>query len=288
MDFIKDLRKIAETILDHYGLICSATEDIEVILRRWVNMQLKLITPVPRKVFCSPKIQSISLQPNEKQSLDVIKTKLENGADVNGYMSKNIFQEDHTDYLFSDWGIYHFHLNIEQDPTNPYFIKRSDNLLFLMLRKESAYLIDVRVHDEDYVFAQKELLKIVHDTWPEIIELYRLKGIFIEKEYSNEEVHELRKAGVMIIQKIGNDSYVPPGGGITTAATAVNVTTQTDWLLEITRNAENWAKNNTQTLLQEIQKLNPHQTTMDLHLDLNDNGYFVVDLISKIAWKIKG
>lgn len=288
MDFIKDLRTIAEVLLDHYGLDHLATEDAIDVIRRWVNVHLKLIKTLPRKVFVAPNVDPQALNVPIQQALRAIEMKFVNGADVNGHLSKSIFKEDYTDYLYYDWGIHHLHLSTTQDPTNPFFTQRSDKLLFVTLNDSSVYFIDVRDHDEDYVFAQKALLKVIHDNWPEVVAPYRLKGLDIEQDISNpEDIHKLRKAGVTIIYKVGDAIYAPAGGGITTAATSVKVTTESDKLVRMAREAQQWASENSADLLRDINSVYPKQDQLDLHLDLNDKGFFVVDMTSKVGWQVK-
>lgn len=288
MDFTKDLRAIAEVLLDYYGLSHTAKEDATAVVRRWVNIQLKLIRPIPREVFLSPKIQPTTYDAPIQQVLQVIEKKFLDGVDVNSHLSKRIFKEDYTDYLLSDWEIYHLHLSLNKDTRDPYFAKRSDKLLFVMLNDSNVYFIDVRDHDEDYVFAQKELLQAVHDNWPEILAPYRLKGIFVEQDITDpEEIHKLRKVGVTIIHKVCDALYAPAGGGITTASTAIRATTESDKLFRMARSAEEWARTNGKTILKEIQAVYPKQDKLELHLDLNDKGFFVVDTISKVGWEIK-
>ncbi len=283
MNFLQDLRAIAETALDHYGLTHSSTEDMTTILHKWTNVQLKLINPTPRKVFVSNKLRTSTLEPTIKSLINLIEKKFVNGINVNAHLSTRIFKEDYTDYLFSDWGIYHLHLNVAPDPDNPKFVKRSPKLLFLMLKGQNVYFIDVRDHNENHVFAQKELLQIVHDNWPEIIARYQLRGISVVRgsEINDpEEIQTLRKAGVTIIQTIGDVVYAPPGGGITTASTSAKVVEELDRLLHIVHNAEGWVKDNEQTFLQKVKELHPHQDILDLRLTISDKGLCIIDTIS--------
>lgn len=288
MNFIGDLRIIAELLLNHYGLSHTAGEDTIDVIRRWVNVQLKLIRPVPRKVFKSHNIQPRTYDATIQQALQSIETKFTNGVDVNGHLSKSIFKDDYTDFLFSDWAVYHLHLSMSPDPENPHFMERSDRLLFVTLNENSVYFIDVREHDEDYVFAQKALLQTIHDNWPEVIEPYRLKGIQIKQDITDPEtIHKLRKGGVTVIYRVGDGVYAPAGGGVTTAATSGRVTVESGRLVRMARHAERWATDNSASLLHDIQTVHANQKDLDLHLDLNDNGFFVVEMISKIGWEVK-
>ena len=284
MDFQKDLREIAENMLDYYGLKHTPPETTEDKLHRWLNTQFKLIEPLPRKLFFSKKIQNHSLPADLIDGYDLVKAKLTNGVDVNGHLSKSIFYNDKPDYLFYDWGIYHLHLSKEQDSKNRFFLKRTDELLFLYLNKANAYLIDIRPHNEDYVFAQKELLQIIHEEWIEVLEPFKLKGMMVAQEINNaEDIHKLRDAGVLVVHKVGNDSYMPMGGGLSTAATSINVTTESDRLTIMARNAEKWINENIIDVKRQINLVKPEIVDFDFKLLMNDKGFFIYEINSKIA-----
>ncbi|MFI5252490.1 MAG: hypothetical protein ACHQQQ_08695 [Bacteroidota bacterium] len=288
MDFVNDLRKIAENELDYYGLTHSPIENFITVLKRWINLRLMLIKPVPRKVFISRELQSnTSLSTQEQLYLEAVNDKFVRGIDINRHLSTRVFRKDYPDYLFIDWGIHHLHLNTIADLKDPTFIKRSEKLLFVMVNGTKVFFIDVRSHTERYVFAQKALLQIIHVNWPEIIRRYRINAISVEKEFSAKETHEMRKAGCMITHKMGDAVYISPGGGVTSAATSVRVVDHSDRLISVARDTEKWANDSHRTILEQVQKVDQNQTKVDLHLDLNEKGFFVVDVISKTGWNIK-
>jgi hypothetical protein len=95
--------------------------------------------------------------------------------------------------------VYHLHLGTEIDPKTQ-FIKRTDDLLFLRVDDENAYLIGIYPHSKSWT--RQEFVKIIHQNWPESIARNRLKGI-VGLDYGNgadsitdEEYARLRKAGV--------------------------------------------------------------------------------------------
>jgi hypothetical protein len=246
MDFVLDLKTIALDVLISYGVDYSKAKSDREIVEMFVNVQLKLIRPIPRKVLKSKTLLSRSLSDDTNNVLTAIEKKFQEGEDVNPHLSKNVFKGKHIDYLFADWRIYHLHLNTVADGS--YFVERSQDVLFLTIFKDVVYFIDVRPHGpngEKHVFAQKELLQIINDEWPQVLEP-KLKGVIgLEREVNDPaEISALRKAGINTLHGINGSFYAPMGGGITSARTAVNVTRETDNLYDLARDATEFVKNN--------------------------------------------
>lgn len=282
MNFYKDLTRIAKNNLDRYDVNYADLSDDRRIVERWINVQLKLIKAAPRNVIKSTKIAAKQNDTNIRDALTIIETKFKNGADVNPHLSKRIFRKDYTDCLFSDWGIYHLHLSTTID--GKYFMKGSDWLLFAIIDRQDVYFVDIRPHDEQYVFAQKELLKIIHDEWPHILEPYRLRGITAgSAEVNNpEEIDKLRKGGVCVIQFIEDRCYAPMGGGITTAGTSGKVTIEVDNLYRMAKNAMKFVENHKQEFIAKIASaLGQVPAAIDFHLELTEIGFIVVEANSK-------
>lgn len=231
MNFENDLVEIAKLTLDSYEINHDDLSKDYNIVWRWLNVELKLIPPQIRNVLLSDKIQVSQFLKTYQKILDEIVRKFKSGEDVNKYLSKGIFKEDYTDFLFFDWGIYHMHLG-EEDPKD-YFVKRAAHLLFIAIENKNVYFIDILPHNESYVFDQKKILEILCDNWPDRLDKYKINAIDVQPVIdAPEDIHMLRKAGISVAQKIGNNIYLPRGGGITSAGTGINVTIFTDKLFK--------------------------------------------------------
>jgi hypothetical protein len=281
MDFLADLMEIAKGGLDHYDVDYSDLSNDRDIVERFTSVQLKLVQPVPRAVKKSSKILSRSLLPNARLALNLIETNCVAGHDINPYLSRKIFfPPDSTDYLLADWGIYHLHLSHTFDSKGKYFMARSDYLLFAVFTESEAYFIDIRPHKETYVFAQKELLKMLHVEWPHILRPYRLSGVIgLEREIDDaDEIHALRKAGVTVLQKVGDAVYAPKGGGITTGKTPLRVTQAVIGLYNRIKNAMAYFEANKDSIAAHIaQATGPTVAAPDFHLALQEEGFCIVD-----------
>lgn len=287
MNFKKDLREIAEKYLNNYGVSFHSSEDDRIVIDRWINVENRIIPQKTRAIRISKKIENSTYDEDINSALNLLKKKIENGDDINSYLSKSIYYEDYTDYLFSDWGMHHLHLSIESDPNDSKFIKRSDNLLFVTYNEEEIYFIDIRPHNEQYVFAQKELLKIIETDFPQIIENYRIKDaidVAIDIEDA-QTIKTMREAGYNMIYKVKGKIYAPMGGGFTAATLntkSLRVRMVSNDFIRMINNYEKHIEENRATIEDMIKQINPTQTFYNYKLIFTDAGYKVLETNSGI------
>ena len=284
MDFEQDLIRIATEGLSQYGMRVENAASGDELLHCWVNVQLKLIPPMPRKVELSPRIPSsldaIRCSADRevaRQSLDTICKRARAGDDLNPYLSRSVVKEDYTDAMFADWGVYHLHLN--EIAEGEYFAARADYWLFAIFPGGRALLIDIRRHDTTE-FLQRDLLEIINSTWPEVLVGHRLVAITGQTgdTASSETIRMFREAGINAVQTIGSHVYAPPGGGLTTRRTSMRVRIETDRLLVAARRATAWATNCATEIRADIKKngVEPPQV-LDLRLVLHEGHFLILE-----------
>ena len=78
-----------------------------------------------------------------EQALEEFIQKVENGEDINPFLSNKKDDLEANDLLLYDWKIYHFHY-----------------LIFAACTDEAMYFIQIYKHQKKNVFVQKELLEI--------------------------------------------------------------------------------------------------------------------------------
>jgi len=119
--------------------------------------------------------------------------------------------------MFYDWGIFHFHLGTNPHPRRQGFVERTDDLLFAIADSHTArmYLIDIHPHRGG--FTNQDLLRILEENWPEIIEPHTLKCVDeLTDNASDSDIDSLRKASMnTFLQTPGGRFLMPMGGGIT-------------------------------------------------------------------------
>ena len=238
-DFLSDIKSDWDSVLRdelvRKGYDSSAVTDQTELACSYSSIKARRIQTKPRAVILS---STFSIPQNLKAGFEQLKSKIENGDDINPYLSKSVFKLQKDDLMFYDWGIHHFHLGecIESDG----FIKRTGPLAFGIVKSDSIYFISIDAHGS---WSDKSLIEIVDRDWPELISSHRLNG-GIEPNLTNEEYGLLRKAHVNTgIQLSNGHSYIILGGGYTTAGTSMeamrNVTMVNHRFIDLYKDLEN-------------------------------------------------
>jgi hypothetical protein len=232
--FVSDIDNIASDFINCFGLKhTSEVSNLSEPLIRWLDFRLRYIDPKPRRVLLSNKFPMQMSDTTKKAFIHII-DQIQHGEDVNPYQGKGLIlhhdtsgekRQNRTDLLWADWGIIHFHLTDKGIPSNQFFSDRSEWLMFAITGTDFVAIIDIRHHKEENLFSNPELIKIIYETWPELMERFELKGIMAPKQTLLSEEHaKLRKGGVSSCVKIGDKVFMGPGMGVTTASTPLRVT----------------------------------------------------------------
>lgn len=241
--FQNDLDEIAMTLIRAFNL--EFNQEVETLsdpLCRWFDFRLRYIDPIPRKIFISHKFPK-ALPKSVAYGLNEIATKIRAGHDINGYQSKSLIRfndfsgqkrSKRTDLLWADWGITHLHITDMPIPSGQFFSSRECStgeswLLFALFIGDTVGFIDVRQHDDDNLFSDKDLILTVRQNWPEFMEQFKLHGMLApEAQLPNEHIAKLRRHGINSPIVIDNEVFMGPGMGIATSCTPTIVTDRSD------------------------------------------------------------
>jgi hypothetical protein len=219
LDWIEERRQE----LGQLGYQVSSRPNKEIV-DIYLNVRKRLVEPKPRQVHRSKEFQCPA---DLQQGLSVIERAIRRGENITPHLSKLIKQADYDDPLLNHWGIHHLHLgtNIGADQ----FVERTGRLLFAMFDSKNAYLINVYSHG---AWAMQDMIRILHDNWPESIKPYRLNNVVgLSRFVSDEDVKVLRKKNVNAFVEIApNIVYAPIGGGIASSGISVDVVRQADFI----------------------------------------------------------
>ena len=209
--------------LNHFGMSNFGNLDDQEIIALLLNLKTKMVHPFPYIIKESPEIiaKLSSLEIKHKAAYEEIKQKIKNGDDINPFLSKDAIDPNFQDYLLLDWNIHHLHLN--NINLGNFFNVRGDYLLMVLFKNSVAHFIDIERHKDVDVFVKIEYLKIIKNSWPDIIEAYELKEVMAMPIIStNKEIKKFRKNQINTCLKIDDKVYAPIGGGITLAGTGTN------------------------------------------------------------------
>jgi hypothetical protein len=212
MDFplLTDAKAIIVKYLHSFGLkpVGSSTQEV---LQSYFNFKHKFIQNRPRTVFMSQNLKEKAKKLNVEKILIIIEQKCIAGEDITSFLSKGIFRLDDHDHLLNDWKIHHLHLNLNKANPSDYFYGRSNYLLFVHVTNDAVYFIDIREHNENYVFAQRDLLRIIRDCWPQLDQQFRVQNEEMEifPKFDEKEIAIMRRKGYLFFTQVDNHVYAP-------------------------------------------------------------------------------
>jgi hypothetical protein len=222
MNWAKEVIDLIEVYYKTNGIAYNPSTNVHRCIIDFLNLELKLIKPVPRKIFISKELKKRIIPTENFLALLSIDKKVQNGSDITFHQSKKAFEPSYNDPLLNDWLIHHLHLSDWKEKSIDKFYARTKLVLFAIFSARQAFFIDVRPHGklgEPYVFAKKELLEIIDNNWPDLLNDYRTEDVLILKHsVTDEERHKARKGGVSLGMTEVNDRVIMnPGLGIVTS-----------------------------------------------------------------------
>lgn len=211
-DYFADLRRSLAAQLVADGFAVNPTDDAEAVLLKHLNIQQRRIGERVRTVAWSRELgaREPTLSPKHRAVIGTIERASVKGENLNPYLSRRLVRDkdaDFADSMDNDWGMKHMHLNdIEESPG---VIRGVNDLLFVIARDETLYLIDVGVHGD---WAKQRLFEIVESNWPDLFAHALLQGVTGDS-FSEEARLVLRKKFSMGTTTSSGNVYVAPGGG---------------------------------------------------------------------------
>lgn len=244
MDFYKDWIGFLRKSLIEVGY--SPSKNQEDVSIQYFNLLRRMIPVRPRKVHiakeftCPPELQLV---------LDLIIEKVKQGVDLGPYLSKRIVDLDYDDDLLNDWDIYHLHLGTNLDSNG--FVNRTGPVLFARFDEQNAYLINVWSHGN---WTNQDMIRIIHNNWPESIEDYRLKEVTrLNQSVTDRDIQIARKAhSMLLIELEPGIVYAPPGMGLTSAGTGIEVVRVSDYYADLMRTYEDVIRDNIAELIEMV------------------------------------
>lgn len=216
----------------------------DVMLIDLVEWLLRRPDRRPRQVHRSWALRNKILRPLEIQGLNHITNRMQFGSNLLPFLgtATSALRQRHKevpkngpakgkqrwqpDWLFSDWGIHHFHLGPDLETTDKKVL-RTDRVLFAYLTNTDAYFIDVLPHkqtDGGAAWADKEILQTLCDEWPSLMEPFEMRGTLAPSslcQTTSSEIHAFRQAGLNAPVTINGKVYIGPGMGLATDRSSI-------------------------------------------------------------------
>jgi hypothetical protein len=217
IDLIADWREIVEQKLLAENFDLTGIDN-EKIFIEYYTMENRKVSSKPRivkksSVFSCPE----SLQPG----LELFESKVISGDNVVPHQSRFLKRLNFKDSMLFDWNIHHFHLGTVLQSDG--FITRTGPLLYAYVNEENIYFLQILDHGN---WEKEELIKIIHENWPEAIQHVKLdlgQNFKISYVPNDEERKNFRDANLNSFVKIDEDNiYLGPGYGFSSSGHSID------------------------------------------------------------------
>lgn len=243
IDFYSDYAEYLGNQLKAVGSGIQGLGSDEIVYA-YLNLKKRLIDPKPRQIC---KSKSFICPPKYNDTLVEIERKILSGENLLPYLSKEIRGLKYNDLMLNDWGIHHFHLG-QHFPNND-FVQRTGDLAFIRFDQHTAYLIGIFDHRSWF---KCELIRILHENWPQQMEPYRLKGLQpTVRSVSDSERKVLRRKRGNALIEFGDVVYRPLGGGYVIEGLSTQVVMEVDRLTEAFKNEQ-------KNLIDQLESISNH------------------------------
>jgi len=191
----------------------------ESLVHSFFNLKHRLVQPRARTVHTPT---GFTCPPHLQAGFNNLHQKVRSGQNLFPHLSRQIFNPDFSDGMLFDWGIQHFHLGLTPDNRRPALIAGTSEVVFAAIEDHDFYVLGINHHRS---WADKDLLRIMRDNYPQLLSHYKMEGIATLATTPTENEHlQLRKAGVNTIVDLDGEFYMSPGGGINSAGGSVGST----------------------------------------------------------------
>jgi len=216
IDLWADLGRSCRAELANMGYQNISSTDPEELCTMYLNALFRRVQAKPRNFHRSTQL---AVPLDHQSGFDLLKEKVERGTDLTPHLSGLLSKEDFNDPLLNAWKIHHFHLGVNPHKNNPSLVERTGPILLALVEPDDFYAIDIIAHGKHgypEVFYEQNLIEILHNNWPNMMNRYRLKNAKAAfPQPSNAEVKLVRDAGITMIPQTADGSLYMPAAGFT-------------------------------------------------------------------------
>ncbi len=260
IDLHKDFTDIMKNRMLKIGVEPSNDKDC---VYEYFNLLKRIVPQTPRIV---KKSKEFNCPKEYEYALDEIEDKIVKGDSLIPFMSDSILKPDFNDGLLNDWNIYHLHLTKRFRADG--FAKRSDYELFVYFTEETAYFIQIYPHNKKNLYSTQDMVRIIYDNWPQLIEKNRINAVSLTQEIDDEAYGELRKANISTFVQIReNEIFGLIGGGYMSNGFSTEALRSADHWYNLMKIREQVLIENVEFILRAIKQVN-HTVNSDLDICL--------------------
>jgi len=207
-DFFIDWREFLIKSIKAEGYPVDENQNVDELGIIYYQIKLRKISTKPRKLY---KSDVFYCPPKYLTGLSNLENTIINGFDLKPFCSTWLDDLDYQDKMLFDWNIHHFHLGNAMESNG--YVTRTGPLAYAFVTEEAIHLIQIFSHGE---WTNKDLLNIVDNNWPLLLEPYYIRGVVdIEYELDSIDHQKLRRKNINTINKINGKFLMGPGMGLT-------------------------------------------------------------------------
>lgn len=254
MDIRQDLIIDIEEILSKFNVRLSKNADVLEALLDYLSFIRKYIPLKRRTVLLSSELKKKLPTHNKTTEAITIFEDTYLGNDLNPYQSDKLFQTRFHDRLLYNWGIHHLHLSLENEKKS-YFKKRTNDLLFVHFKNNTAYFLDYDTHGYGN-FANEKWLRILNNNWLWLLKKFKGDELFENTKKMSPKDRQLiwDKGFNLTLTNVDGQAFIDPGLGNTTSGHNLSDVMEADEILRTIYSIEEWYINNKDELSNEISK----------------------------------
>ena len=220
LDLITDWLEIVKQRLLSENFSLENIGDDKIFIEYYTLQNRKVSTKI-RSIKKSPVF---SCPPELQSGLELLESKITNGENIRPPQSRSLKNLSIKDGMLFDWNIHHFHLGTEIESDG--FIKRTGPLLYAYVDEDNIYFLQILEHGN---WTKEDLIRIIHENWPEAIAHAKLNynndTIQISNLPNDEERKHLRNANINTFVQIDEHNvYLGPGWGFSASGNSIDAT----------------------------------------------------------------
>lgn len=203
IDLLSDLKEQLKFRLIKAGIKTTSSNPIY----DFFNFKKRFIEPKPRAI---KKSKEFSCPIGYEVALAEIENKIIAGANLVPYLSKQIKDANYSNGILNDWNIHHLHLSCRIGKDG--FVQRSDYQIFAFFTEDVCYLLQIYPHNKPNLYSTQEMIKIIDNNWPKLIEKNKINGN-LSVSITDAEYAKLRKANISTFVQTEPDKIFGVIGG---------------------------------------------------------------------------
>lgn len=268
LDIKKDWKAHMENDLSSMGFLDNPLEDLDIATMRYFNIKRRILSSKTRKIYESQELQ---IPDQYIEGYRKLKRCIKTGADLRPYLSRQIwkkkkFDQVANDLQLNDWGVTHFHFS----PSG------TKDILFAMVMDKEVFMLKVFPHGagtHSAPWTNIELIEILHKNWPEMMNVYKARGITGDYLTENQRTSLRKKHANALIKVSDGTTYFPPGGGMMSSGDCIHDRIETDRLLSKLEEWELIARDNESEFRKSL-NLSEHEILSLTRVFSDEGNYF--------------